>query len=67
LPKIEDLVGLELGDAEKIASGLEYEIDEIIVTSPPRYEKGGYDLSFRVIRVRETGNKKISLLVCKPL
>lgn len=67
MSKIEDLVGLELRDAEELASGFGYEIDEIVVTSPPKYESGGYDPLFRVIRVRETENKKISLLVCKPL
>jgi hypothetical protein len=65
--KISDVVGLQLGDAKQILDSMNIEVGSIIVTSPPRERSGEYDDSYRVIRATEVEEKKVKLLVCKPL
>lgn len=61
------LIGCTLGVALKTAEEKGYSVEEILITAPPKMEISEYDATFRVIRVRYSGNNKLSILVCKPL
>lgn len=62
-----DFIGYTLGDAVKLAREKGCVIDGISVSSPPRMKITEYDDSFRVIRVKTLANKRLIILVCKPL
>ena len=64
---IDHLVGFTLGDALTIALEKGYCVENISITAPPKLEISEYDDSFRVLRVYSLGDKKLTLLVCKPL
>lgn len=67
LTDINNLIGLTLGDALKIALDKGYCVENISITAPPRLEISEYDHSFRVLRVHSLGDKRLTILVCKPL
>lgn len=67
VPDINQLAGFTLGDALKVALEKGYSVENISITAPPRLEISEYDHSFRVLRVHQLGDKKLSILVCKPL
>jgi len=64
---INQLIGFTLGDALKIALQQGYCVENISITAPPKLEISEYDDSFRVLRVHSLGDKKLTILVCKPL
>lgn len=61
------LIGLTLGDALKIVLDKGYSVENISITAPPRLNISEYDNSFRVLRITHSGDKRLSILVCKPL
>ncbi len=61
------LTGCRLGDALRMARENGYDIEDITITAPPGLEISEYDDSFRVLRVHTAGNKRLTILVCKPL
>ena len=67
LTDINHLIGFTLGHALELASEKGYIVEKISITSPPRLEICEYDHSFRVLRVQALGDKKLAILVCKPL
>ena len=64
---INQLIGFTLGDALKIAAEKGYCVDNISITAPPKLDISEYDHSFRVLRVHSLGDKRLTILVCKPL
>lgn len=60
-------IGLTLGDAKMFAKDNDYGIENITVTAPPRMVIAEYEDSFRVLRVSAVQDKKLSILICKPL
>lgn len=67
LTDINNLIGFTLEDALKIALEKGYCVENISITAPPRLEISEYDHSFRVLRVDALGDKRLNILVCKPL
>ncbi|PYG88403.1 hypothetical protein LY28_01251 [Ruminiclostridium sufflavum DSM 19573] len=67
LSDVSELVGLTLGDALKIANKEGYCIDSVTITAPPKLKIFEYDQSFRVLRVQILEDKRLTILVCKPL
>ena len=67
LTDINQLIGFTLGDAIKIALEKGYNVENISITAPPKLEISEYDPSFRVLRVHSLGDKRLTILVCKPL
>lgn len=65
--EINHLIGFKLGDALSIALEKGYYLENILITAPPKLEISNYDDSFRVLRVQTLGDKRLKILVCKPL
>jgi hypothetical protein len=65
--EISHIIGSTLGDALKIASAEGYVVENISITAPPKLEISEYDDTFRVLRVNSLGDKRLTILVCKPL
>ncbi len=62
-----DVIACTLLEAREALSKAGIHIEEVLVASPPFSENSGYDESFRVIGIRPTDDKKVKLIVCKPL
>jgi hypothetical protein len=59
--------GLRLGDLKRETMKLGYEINNVIVTLPPRESSNKYDDEFRVLRVLNFDGKKFDLIITRPL
>lgn len=64
---IGSLVGFTLGAALRTALAEGYCIENISITSPPKLQISEYDNTFRVLRVELLADRRLSMLVCKPL
>ncbi len=65
--EIPDIIGFNLGDALEVLKKGNIPICKIDVTSAPRLKCLQYDDSFKVLRMSSTVDKKVKLLICKPL
>ncbi len=64
---VPDVLGYTLGEAKAIIKGAGITDFVVKTVAPPRDSSTGYDDSCRVLRVKETVNSKIEIIVCKPL
>lgn len=64
---IPDTAGYTIGEARVILGNAGIEIEEIQITTPPKHRLDEYEENFRVIRFQMLDNKKVKLLICKPL
>lgn len=64
--QIPDVAGFTLGEAIELINRTGLNIRHVRVTAPPRLKHGGYNESYRVIKLETVNRKEIDLLVCNP-
>jgi hypothetical protein len=65
--KLPDIIGFTLEEARKRVHEAGCEIGDIHVTAPPRERSEVFNEDYRVVRATEATNRKVELLICKPL
>ena len=63
--QIPDVVGYTLGEAMRIMGREGIVVDAVNVTAPPRERSSEYSDLCRIIKIIQTGEKTVNMLVCR--